>query len=47
MAAYTAQDVKNLREATAAGMLDCKKALDEAEGDYNLSLIHIPSPRDS
>jgi len=35
MAAYTAQDVKNLREATAAGMLDCKKALDEAEGDYN------------
>ena len=34
MAAYTAQDVKNLREATAAGMLDCKKALDEANGDY-------------
>lgn len=32
---YTAQDVKRLREATAAGMLDCKKALDEAEGDYD------------
>ena len=32
--AYTAADVKKLREATAAGMLDCKKALDEAEGDF-------------
>jgi len=32
--AYTAEDVKRLREATAAGMLDCKKALDEADGDY-------------
>ena len=38
MAAYTAQDVKNLREATAAGMLDCKKALYEAEGDYNKAI---------
>ena len=38
MAAYTAQDVKNLREATAAGMLDCKKALDEAAGDYNKAI---------
>ena len=38
MAAYTAEDVKKLREATAAGMLDCKKALDEAEGDYNEAL---------
>ena len=35
MANYTAEDVKKLREATAAGMLDCKKALDEAEGDYD------------
>jgi len=33
--AYTAEDVKRLREATAAGMLDCKKALDEAGGDYD------------
>ena len=32
---YTAADVKKLREATAAGMLDCKKALDEADGDYD------------
>ena len=34
MASYTAEDVKRLREATAAGMLDCKKALDEADGNY-------------
>jgi elongation factor Ts len=34
VASYTAEDVKRLREATAAGMLDCKKALDEADGDY-------------
>ena len=32
---YTAEDVKRLREQTAAGMLDCKKALDEAGGDFN------------
>lgn len=32
---YTAEDVKRLREATAAGMLDCKKALDEAGGDFD------------
>ncbi|HUW87488.1 MAG TPA: translation elongation factor Ts [Candidatus Paceibacterota bacterium] len=32
---YSAADVKRLREATAAGMLDCKKALDEAEGDFD------------
>ncbi len=38
MANYTAEDVKKLREATAAGMLDCKKALDEAEGDYSKAL---------
>ena len=27
--AYTAADVKKLRELTQAGMMDCKKALDE------------------
>ena len=31
--AYTANDVKNLRETTGAGMMDCKKALDET-GDF-------------
>ncbi len=33
MAEITAQDVKSLRDATGAGMMDCKKALTEAEGD--------------
>ena len=32
--AYTAADVKNLRERTGAGMMDCKKALDETGGDF-------------
>ncbi|MBL1113268.1 elongation factor Ts [Streptomyces sp. 110] len=32
MANFTAADVKKLRELTGAGMMDCKKALDEAEG---------------
>ena len=30
---FTAQDVKALREATGAGMMDCKKALQETDGD--------------
>jgi len=30
---FTAQDVKALREITGAGMMDCKKALVEADGD--------------
>ncbi|MYM20099.1 elongation factor Ts [Brevibacterium sp. 5221] len=33
MANYTAADIKTLREKTGAGMLDVKKALDEADGD--------------
>ncbi|HKG52395.1 MAG TPA: translation elongation factor Ts [Actinomycetales bacterium] len=33
MANYTASDIKALRERTGAGMLDVKKALDEADGD--------------
>jgi len=43
LANYSAEDVKRLREATAAGMLDCKKALDEADGDYDkaLDLIRV------
>ena len=35
MANYTAADVKKLRDATGAGMMDCKKALDEADGDFD------------
>ncbi|MEL6673678.1 MAG: translation elongation factor Ts [Bacteroidota bacterium] len=33
--AITAQDVNKLRKATGAGMMDCKKALVEAEGDFD------------
>ena len=31
--AFTAADVKNLREMTGVGMMDCKKALTECDGD--------------
>lgn len=31
----TAADVKKLRDATGAGMMDCKRALDEAAGDFD------------
>ncbi|ADI06571.1 MULTISPECIES: translation elongation factor Ts [Streptomyces] len=35
MANFTAADVKKLRELTGAGMMDCKKALDEADGSVD------------
>ncbi len=35
MANYTAADVKKLRELTGVGMMDCKKALEEADGDVD------------
>ena len=35
MANYTTADIKNLREKTGAGMMDVKKALDEADGDLD------------
>ena len=38
MANYTAADVKALREKSGAGMMDCKSALDEADGDVNKAL---------
>jgi elongation factor Ts len=38
MAAYTAADVKNLRERTGAGMMDCKKALDDTSGDFEAAV---------
>ena len=34
MANYTAADIKALRESTGAGMMDVKRALDEADGDH-------------
>ena len=36
--AITAQDVMKLRKMTSAGMMDCKKALTEAEGDFNRAI---------
>ena len=36
--AFTAQDVKALREATECGMLDCKKALIETDGDMEKAI---------
>jgi elongation factor Ts len=35
MANFSASDVKKLRELTSAGMMDCKKALEEAAGDFD------------
>jgi elongation factor Ts len=35
MATITAQDVNKLRQLTGAGMMDCKKALSEANGDFD------------
>jgi elongation factor Ts len=34
MAAITTEMIKQLREATSAGVLDCRKALEAADGDY-------------
>ncbi len=36
--AYTATDVKNLRERTGAGMMDCKKAMEETGGDMEAAV---------
>ena len=36
--AFTAQDVKKLREMTNCGMMDCKKALTEADGDFDKAI---------
>ena len=36
--AFTAQDVKKLREMTNCGMMDCKKAPTEADGDFDKAI---------
>ena len=44
MANYTAADVKKLRELTGSGMMACKKALEESEGDFDKAveiLVHV------
>ena len=38
MANFTAADVKKLRDATGAGMMDSKKALEEADGDFDRAI---------
>ena len=47
--AITAKDVQTLREMTGVGMMDCKKALTEAEGNMDKAclLYTSPSPRDA
>ncbi len=39
--AFTAQDVKNLRERTGCGMMDCKKALTESNGDFDKAVEYL------
>ncbi|MEV6849762.1 translation elongation factor Ts [Actinoplanes sp. NPDC051411] len=48
MANYTAADVKKLRDLTGAGMMDCKKALDEADGDFEkaVEFLRIKGAKD-
>jgi elongation factor Ts len=38
MAEFTAQDVKSLRDRTGAGMMDCKKALGDTDGDMEAAI---------
>jgi len=48
MANFTAADVKKLRDLTGAGMMDCKKALEEAEGDFDkaVEILRIKGAKD-
>src|ERR671916_1141431 len=48
MANYTAADVKRLRELTGSGMMDCKKALEQSEGDLEkaVELLRIKGAKD-
>lgn len=48
MANYTAADVKRLRELTGSGMMDCKNALVETEGDFDkaVELLRIKGAKD-
>lgn len=41
MAKISAKDVKKLRDETGAGMMDCKKALVEADGDYQAAIDYL------
>jgi len=48
MANFTAADVKRLRELTGAGMLDCKNALVEADGDFDraVEILRVKGAKD-
>jgi elongation factor Ts len=48
MAITSAADVKRLRELTGAGMMDCKRALDESEGDFDkaVEFLRIKGAKD-
>ncbi|MEP6695956.1 MAG: translation elongation factor Ts [Pseudonocardiales bacterium] len=48
MAKYTATDIKALRELTGAGMLDCKKALDESDGEMQraVEILRVKGAKD-
>ncbi|GGO15636.1 elongation factor Ts [Microbispora rosea subsp. aerata] len=48
MASVNMADVKRLRELTAAGMMDCKKALEEAEGDFDkaIDILRLKGAKD-
>ena len=48
MANFTAADVKRLRELTGSGMMACKKALGEAEGDFDkaVELLRLKGAKD-
>jgi elongation factor Ts len=39
--AVSAADVKKLRDATGAGMMDCKNALEETDGDFEKAIEHL------
>jgi elongation factor Ts len=41
MANYSVADVKKIRELTAAGMMDCKKALEENDGDFDKAVEYL------
>jgi elongation factor Ts len=49
MANFTAADVKRLRDQTGAGMMDCKNALAEAEGDFEgaVELLRVKGVKDA
>ena len=48
MANFTSADVKRLRDATGAGMMDCKNALTEAEGEFDkaVELLRLKGVKD-